>query len=111
MQEEIMFGPTPSDEKCAQIGDHNYRRNALLECHTLIRQIRRQFGQEPEGCELHIASCLHDFGTYFEVAITFDTTKKPSVKYAFDLDRELPKKWDEESRKFLINHNYTVQVH
>lgn len=99
--EYLELGCVPTDENCAQVGQEDYRSQALKECRALINQLRRMFGQEPVMAQLKTTGSPHDFGTYYEVWCYFVPGNKPTMDYACRCEAEYPTKWDEEARKEL----------
>lgn len=98
----IEIGNVPCDEDCEQAGMPTYDGvRAWLECQCYIEQLRRQFGEEPDGARLRIKSNPHDFGSYLEVVCHFDDTLPESVDYAFRCEREAWANWDNDSREKL----------
>ena len=72
MQDCLDLGSSPSHEDCAQVGSEGYAQRAPRECRAYIGQLRRLFGEEPDGARLSIKSNPHDFGTYFSAVCYFD---------------------------------------
>jgi len=89
---------SPVGESCAQVGSDGYYEKAQKECRAFIKQLRRQFGQEPTGARLYIRSQSHDFGSYYEVECKFDDNYEESVNYAYELEANLPEEWDDEAK-------------
>jgi hypothetical protein len=94
MRDYFCLGPTPSEEDCAQVGQQDYRKNALSECQRYIELIRDTLGPEPEGAELAIKSFPHDFGTYYEVVIWFESNDAAALAYAVRCEDEAPRTWE-----------------
>ena len=92
---ELYLGQTPGDEECAQSTDPDYAGKAMAECRRYIAQLKRQFGEPPEGARFKIASELHSWGCAREVVITFDLKNEAAMKYAFDVEGDLPAKWED----------------
>ena len=99
MRDYISIGSTPCDEPCAQLGQPDYRKKALAECHRFIELLRKTFDSEPEGAELRVKAFSHDFGTYYEVVCYFDPDLRASVEYALRCEAEMPATWEEESER------------
>lgn len=97
MRDYLTLGPAPSDEPCAQVGSDNYDEQSRKECQVFIAQLRRQFGTEPILNRLSVKTFPHDFGSYREVVIYYDSDDQESVDYAFNMESELPNNWDKES--------------
>jgi len=97
MGEELYLGPVPLEEDCSQVGSIGYYERSRIECKTYINQLKREFGEPPEGGALIIKSCPHDFGIYHEVVAIFDELFPDSCKWAFEMEDNLPRRWDLES--------------
>lgn len=89
----IDLGSTPSEEPCTQLGAGYDPLIACAECQRYINQLRKQFGTEPFGSHFIISSNHHDFGTYYEVVIQFDADDAEQVKWALNVEANLPAKW------------------
>lgn len=94
MRDYLHLGPTPNEEKCAQVGVDDYHSKAHAECTRYIELLRKTFGPEPEGAQLRIKYEGHDFGTYLDVVCYFDDMFPDSIKYAYDLDANVPQTWE-----------------
>lgn len=95
MRDFVYIGSTPCDEPCQQVGMPEFSADvARRECIAFINQLRRQFGQEPDGAELRIKTERHDFGSYPEVVCYYDDDNQASVDYAFRCEGETPTNWD-----------------
>ena len=107
MSDYIEISSTPFEEPCVQVGAADYPKWARIECQTLINQLRRVRGEEPEGAKLLIRSNPHDFGTYYEVACRYDEQNEAAVEYAFACENsEGIATWDEQARKELQEAGY-----
>lgn len=95
MQDVVWLGPAPAEEDCVQAGSDDYARRAREECRRYIEAIRKVCGPEPEGARLTIKSQPHDFGSYLEVAVTFDGNNEQAAAYAAKCDEKAPKTWAE----------------
>ena len=103
----IELGPTPAEEQCAQVGDHNYAGRSRTECEVFRAQILRHY-PVPEGLEqqagLRIISSPHDFGNYREVEIAYDPFSVRATEWARQVEADsmgLIIKWDQEARAKL----------
>ena len=101
MRDTIEIGSAPCDEDCAQVGSPNYRDRAGAECTAFIGQIRRVFGPEPSGARLKVQSFPHDFGTYYEVVVQYETENEEAAAYAMVCCDRAPNQWDEAARQEL----------
>lgn len=86
-QDSLCIGSCLNSEDCVQVGTENYEILAKAQCKRLIEAIRAELGSEPEGANLKIKSCLHDFGTYYEVYCWFDPESPAATTYAYDAER------------------------
>jgi hypothetical protein len=102
MRDYIEIGSSPTDEACAQLGtDPDFHWKNRIECEVFRKQLRRVFGEEPEGANLSIKCFQHDFGRYCEVVCYFDDKIPESEDYAFKLEGDTPERWDSEAIKEL----------
>lgn len=97
MREEIYLGPVPLEEDCSQVGSIDYLKRSRIECKAYVNQLKRKFGEPPFGGALIIKECPHDFGTYLEVVAVFDDLYPDSARWAFEVEENLPMRWDEEA--------------
>ena len=101
MRDRIDIGPVPAEESCAQVGSDRYARVCKKECSAFRNQLRRQFGEEPDGAAIVITSNPHDFGTYHDVAVSYDSEVAGALSYAMRVESETPGEWDDEARAKL----------
>jgi hypothetical protein len=98
MRQVMELAPTPTEERCEQVGSRGYDADrARAECRAFVNQLRRQFGEPPEGASLFIKSNTHDGDSYLEVAVRFDDSVRAAIDYAFRVERKLPARWDREA--------------
>jgi hypothetical protein len=101
MEDFVDVGCSPTGETCAQVGSDGYHALARKECRAYIAQLRRVFGNEPDGAQLSIKRNPHDFGSYLSVICSYDDQYPSSADYAFRCESELPEQWDEQARQEL----------
>lgn len=94
MMDDIYLGESPCAERCTQVGSDGYGTRAMKECQALINQLRRVFGEEPDGATLVIRTEHHSEGSRYAVHCKFDSNKMPSIDYAFKCESEYPEHWD-----------------
>ena len=99
--EKFYLGPTPAEDTCAQVGQPNYREQALKECRAYSRQLARRFGELPSGARFTLTREIHDFGTYFEVVVQYDPEEEAASEFAFRVEDNLPARWDVQAREEL----------
>ena len=90
----VDIGPGPYEEDCAQVGEPDYAERSRKECTAFKYQLLRMF-PPPEGASVVVRSHQHDFGVYREVAVKFDSENEAAADYAYMLEGESPKFWDE----------------
>jgi hypothetical protein len=71
---------TPCDEPCAQVGSDDYMQRARMEARVYMDQLKRTFGNNPEGSFFKVVRCLHDFGTYLDIRFYYDDEDQTQVK-------------------------------
>lgn len=98
MRSIAYIGSVPAEESCAQVGDEDYRRVARIECRAYINLLRRVHGEEPEGAELRLVWCPHDFGSYAEVQCWYDDDSPAARAYAGEVENGL-QEWDDAARR------------
>ena len=102
MKNSVSIGPTPAEEDCEQLGIGYDPVFAKHQVRVFIRQLRREFGDEPEGARLKVSSESHDFGIYYEAACQFNPEIEESIDYAFNCEN-CSSHWDEISLEELRN--------
>lgn len=74
----------------------------MAECRAYIHQLERMFGKAEDcGCRFKVTRNPHDFGTYLDVTVVYDSDNKLSVDYAFNVEANCPANWDDEALKEL----------
>jgi hypothetical protein len=102
MRDHISLGATPGDETCAQVGSPDYAARARAEGRAYVNQLVRKFGPPPEGASLRQKGFPHDYGTYYEVVVSFDDALPEAVAYAFKVEGDLPGHWDRAAKDELL---------
>lgn len=92
----IQIGQTPGEEDCAQVGSklYDYPELARIEARAYMVGLRKKFGEPPEGATLFIKGTPHDYGTYYEAALRYDTSVPAAVDYAMKVEDGFGR-WDE----------------
>lgn len=107
----ITLGPTPCDESCAQVGEDNYLIRAHAESTVYKAQLQRivdvwkskhPASSPPNGeAFLRLVEHPHDYGSYVEVSIVFNSESRGACNLASYLENNLPAEWDAEARVAL----------
>ena len=95
MYHTTLLGPCPPAETPCQVGDANYRANAVRACRQYVAAIRHYLGPEPDGAALDWREFDHDNGNYFEVVCDFDLAVPAAVAYARLCEGQAPHTWAE----------------
>ena len=104
--DEVSLGSTPSAEECAQVGTNDYHELTKMEIRAYANQIKRMFPNMPQGVSLKIQKNPHDFGTYHELAIKFESDNEEASNFAYDIENNTPENWDEQARQELQSQGY-----
>lgn len=98
MKEYIEIGPTPYEEKCAQVGEDYFIKRAGIEMDIFIEQLYRTFTEATDKRISFVKKWYnHDFGQYGEVCIKFDPDDEEASDYAYYIDKNSIPNWDEDS--------------
>src|SRR3990167_8221036 len=105
MRETLSLGPSPYAETCAQVGstEYDYATRARIACKAFVAQLRRVFGKEPEGATFRITRNAHDFGTYYDVVVSYDEASPEAREFAYMVERGIPDYWDETAKAALAD--------
>lgn len=91
------LSPVPSDEPCIQVGSEEYFNGKdRIECRIFKKQLERMFPiTEDIDAYFSIRTNPHDFGSYREVAIYFNENDEIACEFAYNVEANLPERWDE----------------
>lgn len=102
MIEYLEIGPVPAGEDCAQVGSIDFRNQSKREMRAYINQLKREFPAYDEHNVRFVAKYFpHDFGSYGEVCVEYDTDDEVATTFAFKVDNFIPMQWDEEALEEL----------
>ena len=89
------LGASPIKEACAQLGNKGYSIDSTVECTTYMRQLMR-LHPKPHGvpAELRVLEHQHEFGTYRDVSVVYDTATDAAMSYARQVCNGRPDHWD-----------------
>ena len=104
--DSVSLGPTPPGEDCAQVGTDDYYKWTKIEIRAYAKQIQRLFPDMPPNVRLKISSNPHDFGTYHELEVVFNSNDEDAMNYAFDMENNTPEYWDELAKEELRSQGY-----
>ncbi len=102
MKEYMVAGPSPYDEDCAQVGTKDYVEKAHIEIQAYLNQLHRLFPDaEAKGIDFRSKRFDHDFGSYYEVCMYWNTNNEVADEYVYIIESNLPSNWDEQAKKEL----------
>lgn len=107
----IDIGPSPSGEDCAQVGEIDYRKKAIMEMNAFMHQIEREFSSLFENTSIFMKKKFyeHDFGSYGSVVICYDIDDPKAVDAAFTIEANTPEYWDDKAIE-EINDKLRMQI-
>lgn len=107
-RETIEIGSTPYNEDCAQLGTEGYELRARVECrafkHQLLRMAKEAKRDVPPDVRFFVkANRHHDYGVYYELAVSFldEDDREDARDFALWIEGNLPEHWDAEARAEL----------
>jgi hypothetical protein len=98
MRDFMTLGPVPFEEECIQVSpevDYTEMRNEVVKFVNLLQE---RFVNIPENAYFSIKRESHDFGTYFEAAVYWDTEDTDSQTFAFFVESNLPAHWSDDAK-------------
>jgi len=101
MRDTYELDTVPMSEKCESVGVNYDSTKARQQAISLISQLIRTVGDNPEGSRLKVQSNPHDFGYYYSVAFVFDNENEEHIQHLNKLEENFPEFWDEQSKKEL----------
>lgn len=96
---------TPNDEDCAQVGREEYTKWARIEALAYREQLEREYGPPPGESYIRIVSQNHDFGSYLELRVYYDSDNPLEVDFAFNCENG-SENWDKIAIKQLKKKDY-----
>jgi len=103
------IGPTPCGEDCAQVGEDDYRKTAIMEMEAFANQLRREFADLFENTSILLKRKFypHDFGEYGSLVICYNPDDSEAVNAAFTIEANTPESWDNEA---IAEINETIRM-
>ena len=96
MREWLTLGPVPYEEDCVQVNSNeDYLPAMNKEVRKFVEFLQNRFLNIPENAYFGVKSENHDFGTYKEAAIFWDTEDEESEQFAFFVESNIPARWDD----------------
>ena len=86
MKDYLTIGSTPANEDCFPAG------HPLARAETRI--YRDQLAREFPTADLRVKGFPHDFGTYHEVVVVYNTDDEQSIETAYAVESDANGEWD-----------------
>lgn len=102
MIDYLVLGPVPVEEECVPCGGMGDAYLAKKETEIYADMLRRVLPPpETANAYIKVKRFEHEFGPYHEAAVFFDTEDDTATVYAYDIECDLPERWDEEAIRQL----------
>lgn len=96
MREQLELGCVPFKEDCKQVG-----RDSLDEIKKEVWEYKRFLEKlfpipdnlKDMGVIYRLKACPHDFGTYYEVILSFPSDNELAWSFALNVENNLPANW------------------
>ena len=98
MKDFMTLGPVPFEEDCIQVSPEVDYSAMRKEVANYVALLESRFINIPENAYFGIKRESHDFGTYFEAAVYWDTEDADSQAFANFVESHLPATWAEDSK-------------
>lgn len=105
MRDKLEIGSVPYGEDCQQVGTPDYdpdkARKEVKAFHDQLYRAFPELSAENSKTWLKIVSNYHEFGTYREVAVSFDPDDDDSIDLAYRIESNAPEFWDDQAKDYL----------
>ena len=98
MKDFMTLGPVPFEEDCIQVSPEVDYSAMRKEVANYVALLESRFINIPENAYFGIKRESHDFGTYFEAAVYWDTEDADSQAFAYFVESRLPATWTDDSK-------------
>ena len=96
MREWLTLGPVPYEEDCVQVNaNEDYLPAMSQEVRRFVQFLSNRFLNIPENAYFGVKTEGHDFGTYKEAAIYWDTDDEESERFAMFVESNIPATWSD----------------
>lgn len=106
MRDYIALDTTPYEAPCIQVGHELYRSIASMEAHLMKQQLEELLLTQYSDILVNIAitQCPHDYGSYYQLYVYFNSDNPQEVRQAYWLDENFPADWNHEQFKTLSDY-------
>ena len=98
MKDFMTLGPVPFEEECIQVSPEVDYSAMRKEVANYVAMLESRFINIPEYAYFGIKRESHDFGTYFEAAVYWDTEDADSQAFAYFVENRLPASWKDDAK-------------
>lgn len=97
-REQLDLGAVPSDETCVQAPySDKSRQKAQGECERFRQQLKARFPNPPASVAFCLKRHAYQPFFYYSVVIEFNPLIDTAVDFAFFVEHNLPRQWDEQN--------------
>jgi hypothetical protein len=98
MKDFMTLGPVPFEEECIQVSPEVDYSAMQKEVSNYVALLESRFINIPENAYFGIKRESHDFGSYFEAAVYWETEDSDSQAFAFFVESNLPATWKDDNK-------------
>ena len=97
MREWMTLGTVPYEEDCVQVNSNkDYLPAMQADVRRFVKFLEERFPNIPEEAYFGVKrESGHDFGTYLEAAIYWNTNCSEAQEFAFFVEANIPARWDD----------------
>jgi len=106
VKEYLTLGSSPVDEECLPANHPNvdevnaelrrYKAQLEKKWATRLREVNE--GHVWPVVSLRVKAFPHDFGTYKEVCVIYETEDEEACRLALDMENDMPETWEDEGK-------------
>lgn len=97
MKDHMNIGPTPCNESCRQVGNDSFEE-IQAESKKYVEKLMKYFN--PQHCEIIVMTFQHDFGSYSEAVVQYETSEPNAVDEAITIENHTPQTWEQMETPF-----------
>ena len=94
----LVIGTVPAQEQCVPLDQPDRLRRQLLEANVFLRMLSRLFPVPERGLAYFIITSTPNSASFYNVAVSYDSSNPAGVDFAVQVGRESPQFWDAQAR-------------
>jgi hypothetical protein len=94
----LVIGTVPAQEQCVPPDQPDRLRRQLLEANVFMRMLSRLFSVPARGLAYFIITSTPNSASFYNVAVSYDSSNPAAVDFAVQVGRESPQFWDAQAR-------------